>query len=121
MHRTLKEETTKPPARTFTEQQKKFDRFGLIFNHERPHEALQNETPGSVCVPSARMLHRNAWSFTYPKSYHTRRVNNSGDSWHKGRVFISEVFRNGEIGFEQIDENVYRVCFCNTELGEFNS
>jgi hypothetical protein len=46
-----------------TEQQKKFDRFRLIFNHERPQE----------------------------------------------------------IGLEQIDENVYRVCFCNTELGEFNS
>jgi transposase InsO family protein len=122
MHRTLKEETTKPPARTLTEQQKKFDRFRLIFNHERPHEALQNETPGSVYVPSARMLHGNACSFTYPKIFHTRRVNNNGDiSWHKGRVFISEVFRNEEIGLEQIDENMYRVCFCNTELGEFNS
>ncbi len=122
MHRTLKEEQRKPPARTLTEQQKKFDRFRLIFNHERPHEALQNETPGSVDVPSARMLHGNAWSFTYPKTFHTRRVNNSGDiSWHKGRVFISEVFRNEEIGLEQIDENMYRVCFCNTELGEFNS
>lgn len=35
--------------------------------------------------------------------------------------FISEVFRNEEIGLEQMDEEVHRVFFCNTELGEFNS
>jgi hypothetical protein len=39
MHRTLKEDTAKPPAPTLTAQQKKFDRFRLVFNHERPHEA----------------------------------------------------------------------------------
>jgi transposase-like protein len=61
-------------------------------------------------------------SFQYPRSFQTRRVNNSGDiSWHKGRVFVSEVFRNEEIGLEQMDEDVHRVFFCNTELGEFNS
>jgi hypothetical protein len=36
----------------------------------------------------------------------------------QGRIFVSEVFRNEEIGLEQM---VHRVFFCNTELGEFNS
>src|ERR1700723_2912223 len=122
MHRTLKEDTAKPPARTVTAQQKKFDRFRLVFNHERPHEALANETPGSIYVPSTRLLPSSVASFQYPRSFQTRRVNNSGDiSWHKGRVFVSEVFRNEEIGLEQMDEDVPRVFFCNTELGEFNS
>jgi hypothetical protein len=49
-------------------------------------------------------------------------VNNSGDiSWHKGRVFVREVFCNEEIGLEKMDEDVHWVFFCNTELGEFNS
>lgn len=39
----------------------------------------------------------------------------------KGRVFVSEVFRNEEIGLEQMDEDVHRVFLCNTELGEFNT
>jgi hypothetical protein len=43
MHRTLKEDTAKPPASTVTAQQKKFDRFRLVFNHERPHEVLVND------------------------------------------------------------------------------
>jgi len=108
--------------RTVTAQQKKFDRFRLIFNHERPHEALANETPGSIYEPSTRLLPSRVASFQYPRSFQKRRVNNSGDiSWHKGRVFVSEVFRNEEIELEQMDEDVHRVFFCNTELGEFNS
>src|ERR1035438_151162 len=75
-------------AGRLTARQKKFDRFRLTFNHERPHEALSNETPGSVYVPSARILPSSVASFQYPKSFLTRRVNNSGDiSRHKGRVF----------------------------------
>lgn len=105
-----------------TAQQKKFDRFRLVFNHERPHEALANETPGSIYVPSTRLLPSRVGSFQYPKSFQTRRANNGGDiTWHKGRVFVSEVFRNEEIGLEKMDENVHRVVFCNTELGEFMS
>jgi hypothetical protein len=61
-------------------------------------------------------------SFEYPKSFQTRRVNNSGDiSWHKERVFVSEVFRNEEIGLEQMDEDVHRVFFGTIELGEFDT
>jgi N-dimethylarginine dimethylaminohydrolase len=49
------------------------------------------------------------------------RVNSGGDiSWHKGDVFVCEMFRNEEIGLEQMDEDVRRFFFCNTELGEFN-
>jgi hypothetical protein len=31
------------------------------------------------------------------------------------------MFRNEEIGLEQMDEDVHSVFFSNTELGEFNS
>ena len=84
--------------------------------------SYQRETPGSIYVPSTRLLPSRVASFQYPRSFQTRRVNNSGDiSWHEGRVFVSEVFRNEEIGLEQMDEDVHRVFFWNTELGEFNS
>ena len=51
-----------------------------------------------------------------------RRVNNSGDiSWHKNRVFISEVFRFEELGIELITPGPYRVFFRDMEIGEFSS
>ena len=121
MHRTLKEDTTKPPALTLRLQQKKFDRFRQIFNHERPHEGLNNETPASLYQRSSTMLPRVLTPFTYPRGFQTRRVNTSGDiSWHKDRVFISQVFSFEDLGFEEMDEEIFRVYFREIELGELD-
>ncbi|MER9927552.1 integrase core domain-containing protein, partial [Mesorhizobium sp. M0048] len=40
MHRTLKQETTRPPGMNALQQQARFDAFISEFNEERPHEAL---------------------------------------------------------------------------------
>lgn len=58
MHLTLKNETASPPAMSFQMQQRRFDRFRLTFNEERPHEALGYATPASRYRPSPR---------TYPR------------------------------------------------------
>lgn len=59
--------------------------------------------------------------YSYPKGVLLRRVNNSGDiSWHKNRVFISEVFRFEELAFEFITPGFYRVFFRDMEIGELN-
>ena len=48
-------------------------------------------------------------------------MNNSGDiSWHKNRIFISEVFRFEELAFELITPGFYRVFFRDMEIGELN-
>lgn len=48
-------------------------------------------------------------------------MNDAGDiSRHKSRVFISEVFRGEDIGLEKVDDNFYRIYFCNLEVGEFD-
>ena len=121
MHRTLKEDTTKPPALTLRLQQKKFDRFRQIFNHERPHEGLNNETPASLYQRSSIMFPTVLTPFTYPRGFQTRRVNTSGDiSWHKDRVFISQVFSFEDLGFEEMDEEIFRVYFREIELGELD-
>ena len=58
MHRTLKAETIRPAALMLRLQQKKFDRFRQVFNYERPHEGLNNATPGTVYQPSSVLLPR---------------------------------------------------------------
>jgi hypothetical protein len=122
MHRTLKEDTMKPSAASLRAQQSRFDRFRHVFNNERPHEGLNNQTPASLNLPSSVRLPRKMPEFTYPKGLLLRRVNNSGDiSWHKNRVFISEVLRFEELGFELISPGLYRVFFRNLEIGEFSA
>jgi Integrase core domain len=103
MHRTLKEDTTKPPAASLRAHQSRFDNFRYVFNNERPHEGLNNQVPARLYHPSSARLPRKLSEFTYPKGLLLRQVNNSGDiSWHKNRIFISEVFRFEELAFELI-------------------
>jgi hypothetical protein len=92
-----------------------------VFNNERPHEGLNNQVPASLYHPSSVRLPRKLPEFAYPKGLLLRRVNNSGDiSWHKNRIFISEVFRFEELGFESITPGFYRVFFREMEIGELN-
>ena len=62
MHRTLKAETTRPPANTSRAQQRKFDRFRHEFNWERPHEALDQQTLASLYEPSPRPMPKKAFA-----------------------------------------------------------
>src|SRR6185312_8502824 len=54
MHRELKRETARPAATTGRAQQRRFDAFRQRYNHERPHEALDDATPASRWHPSPR-------------------------------------------------------------------
>jgi len=54
MHLTLKIETCSPPRSTMGWQQRAFDRFRRVYNDERPHQALELATPGSLYAPSPR-------------------------------------------------------------------
>jgi putative transposase len=53
-HRTLKAETTRPPARTRRAQQRTFDRFREECHCQRPQEALDRQPPASRYDPSPR-------------------------------------------------------------------
>jgi hypothetical protein len=110
-----------PPTACLRSQQIRFDRFRYVFNHERPHEGLNNQVPASLYRPNSIRTPRKFPEFTHPKGLLVRRVNKSGDiSWHKSRVFISEVFRFEELAFEMVRPGLYRVFFREMEIGEFN-
>ena len=77
--------------------------------------------PASLNERSSVLLPRTIGEFSYPRGFQTRRVNSSGDiSWHKNRVFISQVFSFEDLGFEEMDEDLFRVYFRDIELGELN-
>lgn len=46
MHLTLKQDATQPPSYNFLQQQERFDQFIEVYNHERPHQALEGRYPG---------------------------------------------------------------------------
>ena len=74
MHSTLKAETTRPPRISLRAQQRAFDAFPLEYNHERPHEALHNETPASRYTPSLRGYPRQLALIEYPAHVRVERA-----------------------------------------------
>src|SRR5215469_15882500 len=54
MHLTLKQETTRPAAKNFLQQQAKFDQFIHCYNFERPHQALSMKYPAELYSHSPR-------------------------------------------------------------------
>ena len=48
MHKNLKAEALNPPSPNLRAQQRRFERWQYIYNHVRPHEALQMKKPAQV-------------------------------------------------------------------------
>src|SRR5262249_45090326 len=78
MHKTLKRETTRPPAATLRGQQIRFNRFRKEFNEERLHEALDQETPASIYAPSGRPYPERLPRVEYPDHFEKRLVSRNG-------------------------------------------
>jgi transposase InsO family protein len=107
MHKTLKAEATKPAQRDLKAQQARFDAFINEFNHERPHEALGQNLPASLYIPSSvlcllicplpttRSTSRCAWSavrarfaFMAGRRTSARYSRDSTLAWKRGTMML---------------------------------
>lgn len=121
MHRTLKAETSRPPAETMKGQQKKFDVFREEFNNIRSHQGLNGQRPAKLVRPCRRSWPSQVPNPDYPAHYETRRVQHVGTiSWDGHDVFVSECLAGERIGFEETEDGIWNVHFAAVELGRFN-
>jgi len=72
MHRTMKQEVARPPRGNEAAQQRALNRFRRIYNEERPHHALQMQTPSKLYSSSARV-----YRLILPSPF-TRLISSSG-------------------------------------------
>ena len=122
MHRTLEEETARPPAANRRLQQKAFDRFRKEYNQERPHEALGQKTPASCYRPSTRRYPARMREPEYGSNMQVRRINlRGGFSRKQESVFLSEALIGESVGLEPLDERYFTVYFAQFPLGRFDS
>jgi transposase InsO family protein len=120
MHRTLKKEATIPPEKNLMAQQKRFDVFSEEYNTERPHEALGMKTPASIYVASSRTMPKKLDHFDYPYHFEVRRVSrNSGIRWRARWVQVSRTLAEEYIGFEEVEDGIHNVYFCDLLIGRF--
>lgn len=126
MHRTLKEFATIPPGHSFPSQQKKLDEFRHMFNHERPHEALEMQRPGRLFSGGTRPFPRRPPVIEYEGSLEVRRVSQQGAiKWAGDRIFISQSLAGEWIALKPVDYDTHQVYFARFLIGrlirnEFN-
>jgi putative transposase len=118
MHRTLKAETTRPPARTRRAQQRTCDRFREEFNCQRPHEALDMPPPASCYDPSPRQRPNSLPPLAYPDRFEVRDVSaNGGIRWHHHWGNVSHTCMGEYVGLEESDDGIWHVYFGPLTLG----
>lgn len=118
MHRTLKAETTRPPAATPPAQQARFDRWRREFNTERPHEALGMQRPAERYRPSARRYTDHPAPVAYPRHYEVRRVKRQGIIRWRNRVwYVGEALQRMLVGLIDVDDTRHAVYFGELLVG----
>jgi transposase InsO family protein len=118
LHRTLKAETARPPARSRMQQQGRFDHFREVYNEQRPHEALVQATPASCWRPPRRMLPARLDEPWYDADHEVRRVRPNGEiKWRGGLVFIGEALAGEPVGLLEHERGGHLVRFCDRDLG----
>jgi putative transposase len=121
MHRTLKDETTKPAAANARGQQRKFNVFRREFNEDRPHEGLDMHTPSQFYRPSSRPMPSKLPALEYPDRFEVRLVSaNGGMRWHKRWVNVSAALMGEYVGFEEIDDGLWEVYYGALKIGRLH-
>ena len=118
MHRTLKAQTSTPPARNAGEQQARFDAFREHYNKERPHEALGQRPPAEAYTQSQRAMPDHEQDPWYDADHQTRRVRSNGEiKWQGEFIFVSEALVDQLVGIAELETGDHVVRFCNLDIG----
>lgn len=120
MHRTLKEETARPPRATVRAQQRAFDEFRREYNEERPHEALGLQTPASHYQASSRRYPRPLVRFSPAAWDHPARVDPRGYiTWNRTRLFVSSALAHEDVELRyEAERDFWDVVFGPLSIGK---
>ncbi len=122
MHRDLKAACAKPSAYDLKAQQRSLNRFVKEYNHVRPHEALDMETPASIHRFSNRPFPEKITTFDYDAQMNVLKVTKNGSVRWKSYywVYVSAALEGKHIGALNIGNGIWRVFYRNVFLGYFN-
>jgi transposase InsO family protein len=118
MHRDLKAEAITPPSANNAAQQRRFERWQHIYNHDRPHESLDQQRPCEFYQPSSRRLNENDKPLVYPADCEVKRVSSSGFLAHEGKSYhVGEAFAQKRVGLHLNAKGQTELYFANVHLG----
>lgn len=119
-HRTLKAEVL--AGRYFadlTECQRAFDRWRHVYNHQRPHQAIDMATPGERYRASSRAFPETLPPIEYGPDDAVRKADQDGDIRFKARrLRLGKPFRGQPIALRPtLEDGVFGIYFCVQQIG----
>ena len=117
MHRSLEEAAMQPPASTQRQQQRRLEEFRRNYNEQRPHEALQQRPPAELYHRALREFPCRIHPPEYAGAWEERAVTSGEARWKSQRVFVSHALNGKRIGFEPLQDALWRVWFYGQWLG----
>jgi transposase InsO family protein len=118
MHLTLLQDIANPPARSLREQLERLRRFRHLYNEERPHAALGNDTPAEHYAPSPRQYDGVLREPNYSNDYAVRRVRHNGEiRWQGATIYVSEALIGEPVGIVEDENGEWQVHYGPVALG----
>jgi putative transposase len=117
-HLTLLEDTATPPARSLREQLDRFHDFQRVYNEERPHAALGNDTPAEHYALSPRRWDGILREPEYPAGHTVKRVRPNGAiRWRSTEIYLTQALAGEAIGLDERDDGSHVVRYGPIDLG----
>jgi transposase InsO family protein len=118
LHLTLLQDTANPPARSLREQLERLRTFQRLYNEERPHAALGNDTPAEHYGVSPRRFDGALREPSYGPDHTVRRVRHNGEiRWQGNTVYISEALVGEPIGLIEHEDGGWTASYGPIALG----
>jgi transposase InsO family protein len=118
LHLTLLQDTAKPPARSLREQLERLRAFQRLYNEERPHESLGQDTPAEHYAPSARLFDGVLREPQYPADSQVRRVRSNGEiKWRGALVYVNGALAGEPVGLAEAEDGGFDVSYGPVALG----
>jgi len=121
LHRTLKNELlVRQPFYDLNDSQFKFDIWRNSYNYERPHQALDMQTPGSQYQPSSRIFTGSFPTIEYEAGDILRKVDCLGKLQFQGRKFrIGKAFKHSLVALRATElDGVFNVFFFKQKIAQ---
>jgi putative transposase len=118
LHLTLLQDTASPPARSLRQQLERFAAFQRLYNDERPHQALANQTPAEHYAASPRRFDGVLREPDYSAEHDVRRVRHNGEiRWQGNTIYINHALVGEPVGLCEQADGSFTVVYGPIVLG----
>ena len=118
LHLTLLRDAADPPSRTLREQIKRLHQFQRLYNEERPHAALGNDTPAEHYSISPRRFDGALREPGYGADHAVRRARHNGEIRWQGRtIYVNAALVGEPVGLIETEDGAWTVSYGPIVLG----